>query len=266
MMKYLTTVFLTILALTVNAKPITAKSFIVADAEGNVYMEKNADEVRPIASITKLMTVMAVIDADQDLRDEITLDWSQAKFYHTSLPRSVKTLTRLQLMELALIKSDNFSAWHLCEHYPYGMSSCIQGMNALAHKYQMYSTRFTDATGLDNTNVSTARDLSKLLVIADKNQLIKEISSKPKVYIYIKKKWWEFRNTNPMIRDGNKNISVSKTGYINASGGCLAMMINTNNGLKPNKTVIILGSKNTKTRVPEAEEIILRVSRNDIDY
>jgi len=265
-MKYLLILFLTILSFTATAKPITAKSFIVSDAEGNVYMEKNADQVRPIASITKLMTVMAVLDAEQDVTEEITLDWSKAKFYHTALPRSVKQLSRIQLMELALIKSDNFSAWHLCEHYSNGMPACIERMNHLAHQYRMYSTRFTDPTGLDNTNVSTARDLSKLLVEADKNPLIRDISSKPKIYIYIKKKFWEFRNTNPMIRNGDQNISVSKTGYINASGGCLAMMVKTNDGLKPNKTVVILGSKNTKTRVPEAEEIILKVSQTDIDY
>jgi len=239
---------------------ITARSWIVADGRGNTISEKDSLHVQPIASITKLMTVLVVLKADQPKEEMIKLNWPDAKMYHTRLPHSVKSLTRDQLMDLALIKSDNFAARQLCNNYPGGNSNCILQMNQEAERLGMIHTHFDDATGLDEDNVSTAYDLVKLVLEASKYPDITEAGGNPVVKINVKKHWWEFKNTNPLVKE-NSGIRVSKTGYIHQSGGCIAMLVDTDLGPR---VIVLLGSKNTHTRIPEAEELILNVSNKSI--
>jgi len=229
---------------------ITAKSYLVTDTHGQVLQEYEADSPRPIASITKLMTVMVVLDTKLPLDEAVPLNFKLAKRYHTHLPRRLKTLTRSELIDLAMVKSDNFAAYHLCASYPGGVDDCIRAMNLKAHNLSMTSTVYTDPTGLDATNISTARDLIKLMIMA---RTYPEIvgSTKPKVDVQVKKRWWQFWNTNPLVRKGD-DIIVSKTGYISQSGGCLVMLMNTEFG---QRIVAVLGSRNTRTRFPEALEL-----------
>ena len=253
--------FLIFFSLTTQAKPITAKSFLVADNRGQVILEKNADRTQPIASITKLMTAIVILNAHQDLTEELRLDFKHSKVYHTRLPRTLKTLSRGELLQLAIVKSDNFAAYTLCENYPGGVSRCVAEMNHEALEFGMYSTHFTDPTGLDEGNMSNARDLVKLVLAASHHDEITEASGKPSVNILVKKRWWEFGNTNPLVRRSD-NILVSKTGYIHQSGGCLVMLVDTELG---QRVIVLLGSKNTRTRIPEAEQISLVVSGSDVD-
>ena len=253
--------FLIFFSLTTQAKPITAKSFLVADNRGQVILEKNADRTQPIASITKLMTAIVILNAHQDLTEELRLDFKHSKVYHTRLPRTLKTLSRGELLQLAIVKSDNFAAYTLCENYPGGVSRCVTEMNHEALEFGMYSTHFTDPTGLDEGNMSNARDLVKLVLAASHHDEITEASGKPSVNILVKKRWWEFGNTNPLVRRSD-NILVSKTGYIHQSGGCLVMLVDTELG---QRVIVLLGSKNTRTRIPEAEQISLVVSGSDVD-
>jgi len=116
---------------------ITARSWIVTDTRGNTISEKDSLRIQPIASITKLMTVLVVLKADQPKDEIIKLNWSDAKVYHTRLPHSVKNLTRDQLMDLALVKSDNFAAQQLCNNYPGGNSNCVLQMNQEAERLGM---------------------------------------------------------------------------------------------------------------------------------
>lgn len=239
---------------------VTAKSFIVADNRGQIISEKNADRTQPIASITKLMTAIVVLNAHQDLTEELPLNFKHSKIYHTRLPRTLKTLSRGELLQLAIIKSDNFAAYTLCANYPGGIDRCVAEMNHQALEFGMYSTHFTDPTGLDEGNQSNARDLVKLVLVASHHPEITDASGKPSVSIKVKKRWWEFGNTNPLVRKSD-NIVVSKTGFINASGGCLVMLLDTELG---QRVIILLGSKNTRTRIPEAKEISLVVSSDDL--
>jgi D-alanyl-D-alanine endopeptidase (penicillin-binding protein 7) len=239
---------------------ITARSWIVADSRGNTVSEKESLRVQPIASITKLMTVLIVLRAEQPKDEIIKLDWQQAKFYHTRLPRSVKNLTRDQLIDLALVKSDNFAAEHLCLNYPGGKTNCVLQMNQEAERLGMIHTHFDDATGLDEDNVSNAYDLVKLVLEANKFSDIVDAGGNPVVRINVKKHWWEFRNTNPLVKE-NGAIRVSKTGYIHQSGGCIAMLVDTDVGPR---VIVLLGSRNTHTRIPEAQELILNVSNKSI--
>ena len=231
---------------------VTAKSYLVTDTQGQVITERSADEPRPIASITKMMTVMVVLDAKLPLEEELVLDYRLAKQYHTHLPRNVKTLTRGELIDLAMVKSDNFAAYSLCEYYPGGVTNCVNAMNNKAMSLAMFNTRYTDPTGLEQTNVSTARDLIKLITAASSYPEMVE-ATKPSVEIKVKKHWWQVFNTNPIVRRRDDDVVVSKTGYISSSGGCLVMLINTNMG---QRMVALLGSRNTHTRFPEAELLI----------
>lgn len=239
---------------------ITAKSFLVADKHGEELLAKNADRVQPIASITKLMTALVVLDSNQNLDEELVLDFKLSRQYHTKLPRTLKTLTRRELLEMAIVKSDNFAAYTLCQHYWGGVLRCVSDMNYMAVELNMTNTRFADPTGLDPANVSNARDLVKLVLAASKHVEITEASGKPRVSIRVKRRWWNFGNTNPLVRRGD-NIKVSKTGYINSSGGCIVMLLDTEVG---ERIVVLLNSKNTRTRIPEAAKIAVTVSQSDV--
>ena len=260
-MRYAIFILTLVFALTAEARPITAKSFLVADNRGEVILDRNADRVQPIASITKLMTAIVVLNLHQDLTEELKLDFKKSNVYHTRLPRTLKTLSRGELLQLAIVKSDNFAAYTLCANYPGGVDRCVAEMNHQALEFGMYSTRFTDPTGLDQGNQSNARDLVKLVLVASHHPEITEASGKPSVSIRVKKRWWEFGNTNPLVRRSD-SVVVSKTGYINESGGCVVMLLDTELG---QRVIVVLGSKNTRTRIPEAEEISLVVSGSDVD-
>lgn len=220
----------------------TAKSWLVADKNGKVIDGNNTTEIRSIASITKLMTVMVVLDAQQDLTEIIS-----TKLYN-------KKLSRRELISLAIIKSDNNAAKILCEKYPTGLNSCVDAMNQKAKTLGMNETHFVEPTGLYNDNVSTAEDLVKLVLAASKYPIINEDSNKDKIIMPInKKKSAQFNNTNRLVGQGYDFI-VSKTGWIRKSGGCIVMMVDTKIG---QRIVVLLGSKNTQTRIPEAKMIAL---------
>ena len=219
---------------------ITAKSWLVADEKGKILEGVNTTAIRSIASITKLMTVMIVLDADQPL-DEII----PTKLYN-------KEQTRQTLIDLAIVKSDNQAARLLCEYYPGGFSACISAMNLKAYALDMPSTKFTDPTGLTVMNISTAEDLIKLVLAASSYKPIVQASNKQQIIVPTKKNKLVFHNTNPLT--SQSTFIVSKTGFINRSGGCIVMMLPTSHGIR---TVILLGSKNTHTRIPEANRLAL---------
>ena len=221
------------LSLPVLAKDITAVSWLVATGEGDIIQSENIYQTRSIASITKLMTAMVVLDADQDL------------------DQFIKPYTRKELIQLAIVHSDNRASEMLCQHYPGGRDRCIAAMNDKARRLGMIDSKFSDPTGLGVMNVSTAYDLIKLVKAAQLYPEIREASRMSEVKIKLKKKWLVFRNTNPIIGKRHDFI-VSKTGWIRASGGCIVMMLDTDIG---RRIVVVLGSKNTHTRIPEAEFI-----------
>jgi D-alanyl-D-alanine endopeptidase (penicillin-binding protein 7) len=224
---------------------ITAQAWLVADSTGKILEGSNMTEVRSIASITKLMTTMVVLDSGQSLTEVIP-----QKLYN-------KQLTRETLIDLAIVKSDNNAAKMLCDYYPGGYKSCIDAMNQKAMSLQMTNSVFTDPTGRMHTNVSTAEDLIKLVFAASTYPLIVQASNMDAVrWTLSKKKTAEFRNTNSLVGQGY-NFLVSKTGFINKAGGCIVMMLDTANGIR---TVVLLGSKNTKTRIPEAK-MLSQISR-----
>jgi len=252
-MKSIKILFLCLICNYVAAADIKAKSWLIADGDGKILEQENIDIVQPIASITKLMTVMVVLDSKINLDHTV----SMKKFRGMSV-------TRKQLIDLAIIHSDNQAADMLCKTYYTGYKSCIEDMNRKAHELGMYRTEFYDSTGLDNRNISSPRDLIKLLQAAEKyspivnasNQTVVELVKKHKRNKLIK---WKYTNTNPLV--AKYNVIVSKTGYIRASGGCLVMSAYVN-GKK--KLFIVLNSKTTRTRIHDMETLILsRLQIND---
>lgn len=222
----------------VTATPLTAQSWLIADEQGKIIEGTHTSDVRAIASITKLMTTIIVLDSGQSLLETVP-----KKLYN-------KSVTRLQLIELSLIKSDNLAAKMLCDLYPGGNKECVKAMNDKAFSLGMYRSEFTDPTGLYDTNVSTAEDLIKLVSAASQYTVITKASNTASmVFPVSKKKSTIFNNTNTLVGKEIEFI-VSKTGSIRKSGGCIVMMLKTANGIR---TVILLGSKNTKTRIPEAK-------------
>ena len=216
---------------------VTAKIWLVADDKGQIIQSQQPDQVRSIASISKLMTAMVILDANQNLNETI------GKF------------TRHQLITMALVRSDNRAAQDLCDSYPGGKNACVRAMNVKAKLLGMSETSFVEPTGLSVFNVSTARELVKLVQAASTYPEIVQAAETSEVKIQMRKRWFVFKNTNPIIGKRHKFI-VSKTGYINASGGCIVMMLDTDIG---KRIVIVLGSKNTHTRIPEAEFIFENV-------
>lgn len=222
---------------------LTARSWLVADADDKILGSKNTGDVRPIASITKVFTVLTVMKAKQDLDQRLPYNKSYG-------------FTRQDLIGMAMVKSDNHAAEILCQQYPGGFSKCIEDMNTNAKAWGLSNTTLVDATGLLPGNTSTAEDLLKLLHVAEQNYLIVDAASKTKVEIKVKKRWLIFKQTNPLV--GNKHeFVVSKTGTTNAAGGCIILTAKTEKGIR---RVVVLGSKNGRTRIPEAEFIVKNVN------
>jgi len=219
-----------------NDHKITASSWLVANGDGEILESENIYQHRSIASITKLMTAMVVLDSHQDLNEYI------------------KPYTRKELLQLAIVHSDNRASETLCQRYSGGRSACVQAMNEKARSLGMIDTKFIDPTGLGVMNSSTAYDLIKMVRAAELYPEIVAASKMSEVKIRHKKKFVVFRNTNPIIGKRHDFI-VSKTGYIRAAGGCIVMMLDTSFG---RRIVVLLGSKSTKTRIPEAEFIALK--------
>ena len=237
----------------IHAQPVTAKSWLVADANGKIIRGENTTEVRPVASISKLLTAMVVLDAKQDLDEKITYRTFKSKARNHKKEKVDKShyLTRRELLNMALVHSDNHAAGVLCSNYKGGTLDCLNAINFKVAKLGMYHTSMFDPTGLDNRNVSTAEDLIKLVQAARGYPEIVNASKQTKVEIKISKRYWVFNNTNPMIGKDHR-IVVSKTGFTNPAGGCIVMGLDTELG---QRTVVVLGSKNTHTRIPEAEFI-----------
>jgi D-alanyl-D-alanine endopeptidase (penicillin-binding protein 7) len=265
MIKYLLLLLLSFncyaLPVIIPQQNVSAKSYIVTDNEENVIIERNADSPRSIASITKLMTAIVVLDANQDLDEDVPIVFKNHGYLHSKIPKSIKTLKRKELINLAIVKSDNLAAQTLCENYPGGLNRCIAEMNHKAFILRMTQTHYEDPTGLNEKNASSAKDLVKLVIYAKNYSEIVEASNKSQVEIKARKVWWRFGNTNPIVKESN-DIIISKTGFINASGGCIALLVNTSAG---ERAIILLGSTNTRSRITEARKLIMVVGHTDVE-
>jgi len=216
---------------------------------------KNADTVAPIASITKLMTAMVVLDAKLPMDEKITISPDDADFQkgtHSRMRAGI-TLTRAEMMKVALMASENRAAASLARTYPGGMPAAVAAMNAKAKELGMTSTKFLDPTGLNSNNVSTAKDLVKMVMAAQHyEQIHKYTTSSSHMVNAGSRHELKYNNTNPLVKNASWDIGVSKTGYISEAGRCLVMEATISN--RP-VVIVLLDSWGKSTRVGDANRI-----------
>ena len=195
---------------------------------GESIYAKNANIVTPIASITKLMTAMVVIDAQQNLDQVLTVAVEDLDYLKASRSRlSIGSeLSRREMLQLALMSSENRAASSLGRFYPGGLKAAVAAMNAKAKTLGMANTHYFDTTGLSPENVSTARDLAVMVQAAQGYPLIREYSTQPDQYVQIPAtgQTLHYNNSNALVKSDGWSISVQKTGFINEAGRCVVML------------------------------------------
>jgi len=234
---------------------LQSSSVLVLDqTTGQALVEKQSDVVQPIASISKLMTAMVVLDAGLDMQEVISIDEEDVdslKGTASRLPVGA-TMTRETAMLLALMSSENRAAHALGRHYPGGLPAFVQAMNRKAAALGMSNSRFEEPTGLSSNNVSTAHDLARMVAAAADYPAIRQFSTTAGARVELRGRIRDFNNTNTLVRSDDWEISLSKTGYISEAGRCLVMQAHVAG--KP-VVIVLLDSNGKMTRVGDANRI-----------
>ncbi len=234
---------------------IRSSAALVIDQSSNrVVIEKQPDTVLPIASISKLMTAMVVLDAGLDMHEVISIgaeDIDDLKGTRSRLPVGT-TMTRETAMLLALMSSENRAAHALSRHYPGGLRAFVEAMNRKSRALGMFDTRFEEPTGLSSNNVSTAHDLARMVAAAVRYPQIRMFSTTAEAKVELNGRIQQFGNTNSLVRSDNWQIGLSKTGYISEAGRCLVMQAWVAG--KP-VVIVLLDSQGKATRVGDANRI-----------
>jgi D-alanyl-D-alanine endopeptidase (penicillin-binding protein 7) len=224
------------------------------ETHATILYSRRADVAAPIASITKLMTALVVADAGLPLDEPIEITADDRAVGKGSFSRLTvgTTLTRGDLIHLALMSSENRAARALGRNYPGGMEVFVRAMNAKARALGMTNSHFVDPAGLSSENVASAADLTKLVQAASENPTIREYSTDPGYAVRVGHRLIEYRNTNSLVSNPTWNIIVQKTGYIAEAGKCLVMQ-----AVIQGRTVVIvlLHSAGKYTRVADARRI-----------
>ncbi|HWY96341.1 MAG TPA: D-alanyl-D-alanine endopeptidase [Steroidobacteraceae bacterium] len=234
---------------------LKSSSVLIMDAsDSSVLYSRHSDVPMPIASITKLMTALVVLDANQPLDESIQITDADRDFPKGGVSRLTvgTTLTRGDLMHLALMSSENRAAHALGNNYPGGMSAMVAAMNAKAAELGMASSHFVDPTGLSSQNVASPEDLTKLVIAASHNPSIREYSTDSHYAVKVRRHMVEFRNTDNLVANPTWNIIVQKTGYIAEAGKCLVMAAVIEGR---SVVIVLLDSLGKYTRVADAKRI-----------
>jgi len=209
---------------------LRSASALVVNDEGQVIYGKDIDTVRPIASITKLMTAMVIIDSGLDLNEKITVTKADRDLVQLTGSRLEygASLSRREMILLAIMSSENRAATTLGRNFPGGMTAFVKQMNRKAAQLGMKNSHFSDPAGLNVDNTSTARDLMKMVTAAEGYALIRKASTTTRIEVrpYTKRGPLVYGNTNRLLKNKTWDIALSKTGYINESGRCLVMQAN----------------------------------------
>ena len=227
-------------------------AMVVNQDTKEVYFEKNPSVSLPIASITKLMTAMVVLDSKMPLDETLVINSEDVQSYRTSRLAGGTVLTREEALLLALMSSENRAAYTLGRNYPGGVSSFVAAMNRKSKELGMDHSHFADPTGLMSENVASAEDLTRLLNAAYQYKMIREFSTWPELTMVIAKRPQKFLNTNRLVRSGDMNIGLQKTGFINAAGKCLVMQARVNN---TPLLLVFLDSVGTQSRFADAVRV-----------
>ena len=243
--------------LNLTRDPLDLKSnaaLVLDQSTAEVLFEKNSQVALPIASITKLMTSLVVVEANQNMEEPISVtdeDIDREKFSHSRL-RIGSQLTRTNMLHIALMSSENRAASALGRNYPGGLPAFVAAMNAKARALGMVSTHYVDSTGLSSSNVSTARDLAKLVIAAHHHPLIRQYSTDSKYAVEPGGPMLQYRNSNHLVDNPDWQIGLQKTGYISEAGRCLVMQTQIEG--RP-IVMVFLDSKGKTSRLADAGRI-----------
>jgi len=227
-------------------------AMVVNQDTKEVYFEKNSSVSLPIASITKLMTAMVVLDSKLPLDETIVINADDVRIYAKSRLTGGTVMTREEALLLALMSSENRAAYTLGRNYPGGISAFVDTMNRKARELGMEHSHFADPTGLMSENVASAEDLARMLNAAYQYKMIREFSTWPDLTMMIGNRPQKFLNTNRLVRSGDMNIGLQKTGFINAAGKCLVMQARVNN---TPLLLVFLDSVGTQSRFADAVRV-----------
>lgn len=239
-----------------TGKPDTKSSSVLVmdEADSSILYSKQAQKVMPIASITKLMTALVVLEGQQPLDEAVKIlpiDRERTKASGSRLTVGTE-LTRGELLHLALMSSENRAAQAVGRAYPGGLPAFIKAMNAKSKELGMKQARFVDPTGLSSGNVASAADLTKLVIAAAREPLIEEYSTSERLTVQVGRQLLQFRNTNSLTSKEDWEIAVQKTGYTQDAGQCLVMKAS----IQDRPTIIVLlNSYGKLTRVADARRI-----------
>ncbi len=230
-----------------------SQSVLIMDANsGETLYSRNAGMVTPIASITKLMTAMVVLDRGLKMNEQLTItdeDMDSLKFTRSRL-RPGTTLTREELILLSLMSSENRAATALGRNYPGGMLAFVIDMNVKAKSLGMRASTFHDPSGLSPLNVSSAPDLARLVKAAHAYPVIREYSTRERAQVEVSGRQLNYRNTNALVRAGNWEIGLQKTGFINEAGRCLVMRARI---ASKDLVMVLLDSVGMNARITDAK-------------
>ena len=239
----------------VDALELKSGVALVLDQDTNeVLFSKNAQAVLPIASLTKLMTAVVVTEAGLPLDEPITItdeDIDTEKGSRSRLKVGT-TLSRGDLMHLALMASENRAAHALGRTYPGGMAVFVAEMNHKARELGMRDTRYVEPTGLSSANQSSARDLATLVKAAHDHQIIRELSTSHEYEVEVGNRPVQFRNTNGLVKSPEWEIGLQKTGYISEAGRCLVMQARL---AGRHLILVFLDSAGKYSRIGDAERV-----------
>ena len=229
-------------------------ALIMNNKTGEVLYQKNANRVMPIASISKLMSAIVLLDADLNMNELVTITPEEIdRLKGTGSRLSIGTsLPRKELLHLSLMSSENRATHALARTYPGGINAFVAAMNAKAQSLGMSNSRFYEPTGLDYRNVSTAHDLSRLVAAASKYPLIRRNSTSNYGAVSTASGSLRYKNSNALVREGGWNIELQKTGYIREAGRSMVVKANVQN--QP-ITIVLLNSPSSTTRVNDARKV-----------
>lgn len=232
----------------------SAVALVQDAASGETLLAKNQEAVLPIASITKLMTAVVMLEGNLELEQRVVIsseDLDALKGTRSRL-RPGTVLTRNDLLLLALMASENRAAAALARTFPGGTDAFVAAMNARAHLLGMHDTRFVEPTGLSSGNVSSAHDLARLVAAAHEYPLIRQYSTRESATVYSLGYPLAYRNTNGLVRSASWDIGLSKTGYISEAGRCLVMRVRM---ASRDLIVVLLDSWGKYSRAGDANRI-----------
>lgn len=236
-----------------DALDLNSSVALVVDQDtSEVLFSKNDTAVLPIASLTKLMTGLVIADANLSLDEQITITEDDAQVYRNSRLAVGTTLSRGELMHLALMSSENRAANALGRTFPGGPEQFVRLMNAKARELGMRDTRYVEPTGLSSQNQSSARDLATLVSVAYERPILRSLSTSPSHQLDLGHRTLQYNNSNRLIRNPEWEIGLQKTGYISEAGRCLVMQAKVA-GRK--LIMVFLDSAGKLSRAQDAERV-----------